>query len=246
MISGYCTKEDIDLEIQQIKSDLSQENSGDILQLFKTSSLRKLFLIALSVFVIQQLCGGIFIQYYNQTIFELTGASLSPEICAIIVGVAAFISSLIPPFIYDRFGRKTILITSCIGMTLTHIPLAAYIYLNDQKVDTSSYTFVPILTMALNILAYNIGAGPLPWLITAELFPQRVKISATSLIGSFNWIFSFLITYSFGFFMFTLGLAFSFLLFGIFCFLFAIYCYVAIPETKGKSLEELHIHLTKE
>lgn len=199
----------------------------------------------MSLFVIQELCGGIFIQYYNQPIFELTGASLSSELCAIIVGIANFMSSLIPPFIFDRFGRKQILVASCLGMFISHTPLGIYIYLSDQKMDTSSFTFVPILTMSLNILAYNVGAGPLPWLILAELFPQRVKISATSLIGSFNWILSFAMTCSFGILMYNLGPAFSFLLFGVFCLLFAIYCHLVIPETKGRTLEELHIDLAK-
>lgn len=212
--------------------------------MFKTANLRKLFFIAVSLFVIQELCGGIFIQYYNQPIFELTGASLSAEHCAIIVGIVNFISSLIPPFIFDRYGRKKILVASCLGMFITHIPMASYIYISDQNIDTSSFSFVPIITMALNILAYNIGAGPLPWLILAELFPQRVKISATSLVVSFNWILSFFMTYSFGIFMHSLGLAFSFLLFGGLCLIFAIYSLLVIPETKGKTLEELHIDLT--
>lgn len=176
----------------------------------------------------------------------MTGAALAPEICAIIVGSSAFLSSFITPFIIERFGRKKILVMSCLGMCATHIPLGLYIYLTDQGFDTSSFSFVPVLTLALNILAYCNGAGPVPWIIPAEIFPQRVKISATSLIATFNWFFSFLMTYSFGILMFKIGLAASFWFFGICCFVFAFYCQIVVPETKGKSLEELHIHLTKQ
>lgn len=216
-----------------------------MLQLFKSSSLTKLFFISVSLFIIQQLCGGIFIQYYSQSIFEMTGASLAPEICAMIVGATQFISSLITPFVLDKFGRKKMLVISCVGMFITHIPMGVYIYLKEHGIDTSLFSSVPLLTMALNIMAYNIGAGPLPWLMPAELFPQRVKISATSLIACCNWILSFLMTYSFGFFIYTVGLTVTFSFFSICCFVFAIYCYIVVPETKGKSLEELHIQLTK-
>lgn len=216
-----------------------------MLQLFKSSSLTKLFFISVSLFIIQQLCGGIFIQYYSQSIFEMTGASIAPEICAMIVGVTQFISSNITPFVIDRAGRKKLLVISCIGMSITHIPMGVYMYLTEHGTDTSSFASLPLFAMAINIMAYNIGAGPLPWLMPAELFPQRVKISATSLIACCNWILSFLMTYSYGFFIFTIGLTVTFSVFGICCFVFAIYCFILVPETKGKSLEELHIELTK-
>lgn len=244
-VIGVLTKADIELELEQMKSDLNQEEEGDMFQLFKSSSLTKLFFISVSLFVIQQLCGGIFIQYYSQSIFEMTGASFSAEICAMIVGATQLLSALITPFILDTFGRKKMLVTSCFGMFVTHTPLGVYIYLTEQGIDTSTFSFLPVIALALNIMAYNIGAGPLPWMIPAEVFPQRVKISATSLVASCNWILSFVMSYSYGFLIFNVGLTITFLLFGVFCFVFAFYCYIFVPETKGKTLEELHIDLTK-
>lgn len=245
IISGSNCDTDIDLELQQIKLDMNQNEAGDFLQLFKTPTLRKFLLISISMFLIQQLSGGTFIQYYSQSIFEMTGSHLPPDICAIAIGLTAFISSFIIPFAVERYGRKKLLIFSLLGMSATHLPLGIYIYFTDQGVDTSKFSFIPVLTLAVNIFTYSIGMGPVPWLLPAELFPQRVKISATSLSASVNWFFSFFMTYSFGFLMFNLGLATSFWLFGCFCFVFAIYTQIIVPETKGRDAEELQVKYGK-
>lgn len=234
----------ISFELRQIKMDVNIEKGGTIIQIFKTPSLRKLFYISFSLFVIQDLCGGIFIEYYSETIFTEMETPLAPDICAMIVGATSFLSCGTTPFIADKIGRKKILIMSCFGMSSSFIPLAVYIYLTDTGIDTSSYTFVPLLTLSLGIYSYNIGVGPLPWLILAELFPQSVKIAATSLVSSLNWLLSFCMAYSFAYFIFKLGLSITFFSFGISCFIFGVYCYFAIPETKGKTLEELHVDLT--
>lgn len=134
-------------------------------------------------------------------------------------------------------------------------------YLKERtEEDTSSYSFVPIIAVVAYIIVYCLGKyptfaclhfkknfnktflsgfGPLPWAVMGEMFPPNIKSLASTLTASFCWFLSFLLTLFFEDLKGAIGNDFTFWLFGIFCVVSVPFVFILLPETKGKSLQEI-------
>jgi MFS family permease len=180
----------------------------------------------------QQLAGMDAILTNLNSIFVATDAILSPNVCAYIVSLATIFSGSCAATVIQKLGRRPAWIISCVGQT-TGLFLA---FANEHwKVGG----VLPIVCFFVDVLSYDLGMGPIPWILTPELFPDEVRSIACSLTTGFNWLLSSVIMFVWPTMKDSLGMDWSFLFFGCCCIGAIFYGYFFMPETKDDDLGKL-------
>ncbi|CAG9836628.1 unnamed protein product [Diabrotica balteata] len=226
----------------QVEEDLKSKSSftGTFKTIFSSKPLKMALFLALALVSWQQLSGINVVLFYSQNIFTDAGVSIPPEICTIIIGIVQVLASGTTPLLVEKWGKRFLLMFSGIGMFISQGVLTYFFYLKDnQHKDVSSIGWVPILSLVVFIITYCLGFGPLPWAVMGELFPGNVKSVASTATASFCWILGFLLTNYFGAVAEVIGKSGSFGFFTICCLLSAIFTFKFLPETAGKSLNEI-------
>lgn len=118
-----------------------------------------------------------------------------------------------------------------------------YFALFQNSHDLSSLSWIPLLSFAVFIAIFSIGFGPIPWLMVGELFTKNVKSAASSAIAVCNWTLVFLVTKCFQDMVDFMGMSSSFATFGMISLIGTVFVSTMVPETKGRSVEEIQIEL---
>jgi MFS family permease len=201
--------------------------------------------IIFGLMIFQQLTGIDAVIYYTVDIFNSAGSSLSPSICTIIVGILQLISTYIASFLVDRAGRRILLIISELGMAMSLLILSLHFILKNNNVDIVWGGWIPLVAVNVFIVAFSIGFGPLPWLIMAELLSTKGKVWVSSMAVSLNWSFTFVVTKLYPIINRDLGPAITYGSFCFVCLLGTLFVVFFVPETRGKSREEIQIELIR-
>ncbi|PTQ35936.1 hypothetical protein MARPO_0067s0030 [Marchantia polymorpha] len=226
--------------------------------LYPTPAVRRMLIVALGVQFFQQSTGIDATVYYSPSVFNGAGiSSKSASIGATIsVGFSKTLFILVATIWLDKAGRRPLLLTSIIGMTVSLAVLAIgfqAIGIKDATDDVlpngvagaplsapQGSGFAPILAI-LAICSYvaffSVGMGPINWVLTSEIFPQRLRAQAMGLGIVVNRIASGAVALSFLSLVDAITLAGTFFLFAGMGFLGSVFIYVFVPETKGKTLE---------
>jgi SP family arabinose:H+ symporter-like MFS transporter len=208
----------------------SHEAGGD--QGFWRTGMRTPILIAILVAFFNQLSGINAILYFAPRIFELTG--LGPKAAllqSIGIGVTNLIFTFVGLWLIDRLGRRTLLYIGSFGY-IASLGLCSWAFF------TEHYSIVPACIFAF-IAAHAIGQGAVIWVLISEIFPDRSRAQGQSL-GSFtHWIFAALLTTFFPMFVTAFPAGYVFLFFCFMMVLQLVWVKLMVPETKGRSLEEI-------
>ena len=182
----------------------------------------------LSVF--QQIIGINAVLYFAPRIFESMGVD-NNMLFTVIMGVINISFTLVAVFTVEKLGRKPLLITGSLGMALGAFGVAL-----------SSVAQVPALVPVASIMVYSASFmfswGPICWVYIAELFPNTIRSQATAWAVAFQWIFNFVVSSTFVP-MYTRSPFFAYALYGIICLVAAVFVWRLVPETKGKTLEDM-------
>ncbi|XP_013165614.1 PREDICTED: facilitated trehalose transporter Tret1 [Papilio xuthus] len=231
----------IETELNQIAADVnaSMEKTATLADVFRGSNF-KAFYISCALVFFQQFSGINAVLFYMNTIFKAAGSDLDPSIATIIIGAVQVVASMITPLVVDRLGRRILLLVSTCGTAIGLALLGMYFLLNSQNSPVvSSIGFLPILSLVLFIVTYCWGLGPLPWAVMGELLPIEVKAVASPIATAFCWIMSFLVTRFFEPIAEAVGMYVAFWIFGVCCVCGFFFTLFLVPETKGKSLQEI-------
>ncbi|XP_037279782.2 facilitated trehalose transporter Tret1 [Rhipicephalus microplus] len=199
------------------------------------------FLCLLLVMFVQQSSMVTVIVVYTHDIFREAGTSMAPEDCSIVIGVVQVAVVAMATFLTDRVGRKILLIVSTFGTSMSLFLFGYSFYLKQHSPDAfaTSYTWLPIVSMGLLFVAFNIGMSHLPWVLLGEMLPLRVRGFATGFCTSFGFGYSFLLIKEFFRMQLLMGAAATYWLFGALLLVGCILFWSFIPETKQKTLEEI-------
>lgn len=216
-------------------------------RLFKLpkSPTGKAIIISVSLMIFRQSSGINVVTFYTVDIFEEAGSTLSPSLSAVVVGVAQVVATFMSSLLVERIGRRALLLLSDATMAVCHIVLAVYFYLKQTGVDVRAFGWLPLLCVTTFICAFSLGFGPLPWVMMAELVPNESKSWANGLVVSVCWILVFAITNLFGPTTGNLGQMIKFAIFGGVCILGTVVVACVVPETRGKTREEIQRELRK-
>ncbi|KAK4877064.1 hypothetical protein RN001_009570 [Aquatica leii] len=243
---------DVDAELQEIKANLEAEekNKRSFTEVIKTRSAKVAAIVCFSLMFFQQASGINAVIFYTGSIFKSAGSTLNPKVATIIVGVIQCIATFISSLIVDRLGRRILLLLSDFFMVLSGCVLGIFFSLKDRNlVDDDTITslgFLPVLALSVFIIVFSLGFGPIPWMISSELFPTEIKSIASSAAGTFNWFMAFLITKFYLNLQNAVGGDVTFYIFSAISLAGTIFTFFVVPETKGKSLEQIQKELNKE
>ena len=189
-------------------------NKGGIKELFSARNLRKGLIISVVLISLQQFSGINAVLSYMQTIFSATQSELSPEISSLVVAIIQVCVTLLTSVLVDRVGRKVLLLTSLTGSAISLIALATYFFLLDNHFNVSALSWLPVLSLVVFIISYNLGLASVPWAVIAEIFPPNVKSLALTLTTVVCFIGASIITLYFPSMVSFFGMASSFWIFG--------------------------------
>lgn len=202
-------------------------------------------LITLGLMLFQQLSGINAVIFYAGTIFKDAGGSIDENLSTTIIGVVNFVSTFIATAIIDRLGRKILLYVSSVSMITTLSALGGYFYVKEATdMDVSDYSWLPLTCLVVYVLGFSMGFGPVPWLMLGEILPSKIRGTAASVATGFNWMCVFIVTKTFHSIIATISMYGTWWLFAVVCTLGLLFVIFFVPETRGKSLEEIEKHLT--
>ena len=193
--------------------------------------------IMLSVF--QQAVGINAVLYYAPRIFDSMNMG-NPMVQTVIMGVVNIIFTLVAIFTVEKWGRKPLLIYGSIGMAV-----GAFGVMLSNIVEVAP--IVPVVSIMVYSASFMFSWGPICWVLISEIFPNTIRSAAVAIAVAFQWIFNFIVSSTFvpmynmslGSMGDKFGHMFAYGLYGIICVLAAIFVYKLVPETKGKSLEDM-------
>ena len=191
----------------------------------------------LSVF--QQAIGINAVLYFAPRIFESMGVS-NNMLFTVIMGIINISFTLVAVFTVEKLGRKPLLITGSLGMAVGALGVAL------SNVMTLP-TFIAPLSIMVYSACFMFSWGPICWVYISELFPNTIRSQATAIAVAFQWIFNFIVSSTFvpmynmklGAMGDSFGHFFAYALYGLVCIIAAIFVWRLVPETKGKTLEDM-------
>ncbi|XP_076137170.1 solute carrier family 2, facilitated glucose transporter member 3 isoform X2 [Alosa pseudoharengus] len=229
--------EDVSEDINEMKEEgrkMAMEKKVTIPELFRNRSYRQPIIIAIVLQLSQQLSGINAVFYYSTAIFE--GAGVSKPIYATIgAGVVNTVFTVVSLFLVDRAGRRTLHLIGLSGMAVSALLMTISLALIGT---TQSLSYLAIVAVFGFVASFEMGPGPIPWFITAELFEQGPRPAAIAVAGCSNWTSNFLVGLSFPKLRELCG-SYVFIIFVIFLIFFIIFTYFRVPETKGRTFEDI-------
>ncbi|CAL4073794.1 unnamed protein product [Meganyctiphanes norvegica] len=233
----------VDDEFKEMRQsvNLAMQNKIQLSDLLKPYYLKPMG-ISLMLMFYQQFSGINAIMFNLVTIFETTGSSMSTTLSSCLVALVQVVGTFSASLLMDRAGRKILLITSATLMAASLFSIGAFFYLLEYNESVAEkITFVPLLSLIVFIAAFSIGYGPVPFLMMGELFSPEVREVAGSIAIAANWTSSFIVTLMFQPMQAVIHNYGVYWVFGSICVTNLIFSILVVPETKGKTLDEISI-----
>ncbi len=220
-------------ELLEIEQTLKNQEEARYSELF-LPKIRPLLFIGIILAVFQQITGINTIMYYAPKIFANVGQSNDIALLqTIAIGATNVFFTLLAMSLIDRFGRKVLILFGSGGMMLMLMGLSALYFL---KLTSGVLVLVFIIGY---IACFSASLGPAVWVIVAELFPNRLRSKGMSIAVMSLWMACILVTITFPMMLERLSGGITFLIFALICLANLLYIWKYVPETKGKTLEEL-------
>jgi len=221
-------------EIQAIEESIrNEEDSGTFREVF-SPRMRPILIIGVFLCVFSQVTGINSIMYYAPVIFQSIGAGASSAVTqTAIIGGGNLVFTFLAISLIDRLGRKPLLIGGVTGMIVSLTSIAAAFFL--QKTEG----YIILFLILVYIASFSASVGAVTWVIVSEIFPNKLRSKAMSVSIVSLWLANFLLILVFPLMLSRLGGATAFLIFDVMCVILLVFTILRVPETRGKTLEEL-------
>lgn len=214
-----------------------KEQSG-FKSLFK-KPLSKILVVGVVIAVFQQWSGTNVIFNYAQEIFQSAGYSIGDVLFNIVVtGITNVIFTFVAIYTVERLGRRKLMLIGALGLAIVYLTLGTCYFMEIKG------SFI-VLLVVLAIACYAMTLGPVAWVLIAELFPSRVRAVAVATCTFALWVGSTTLTYTFPLMNNSLGSYGTFWIYAVICAVSFIYFFRVLPETKGKSIEDIEKEFSK-
>jgi sugar porter (SP) family MFS transporter len=227
-------------QLEDIRKTISNEEVNTVrFRDLLDSKVLKVLGIGIVLAVLQQWSGINVIFNYAEEIYRQAGYGISGILFNIIItGTINLVFTFIAIGTVDKIGRRTLMLIGCAGICTSHI-LSGIAYMAGLK-----GAFVLVFTL-LTIGCYAMSLAPVVWVLIAEIFPNRIRGTAMSVAVTALWIACFILTYTFPLLNSALGTAKTFWLYAAVCGAGFVFVLARVPETKGKSLEQIEHEFAK-
>lgn len=227
-------------ELNTLQTDMQRKQTQGGLSLLFSKPYRRVLTLGIIVAMFQQWCGTNVIFNYAQEIFQSAGYDVDNTFINIVVtGIANLVFTFVAIYTVDRLGRRALMLLGAGGLAGIYLILGTCYYFEVNGI------FMVVLVVAA-IACYAMTLGPVTWVLLSEIFPNKVRGVAVA-TGTFAlWVASFILTYTFPFLNKALGTAGTFWIYTAICAAGLVFFLFRMPETKGKSLEQLEKEMVNE
>tara|TARA_R110002049_G_scaffold267422_1_gene443784 strand:+ start:14237 stop:15646 length:1410 start_codon:yes stop_codon:yes gene_type:complete len=207
---------------------------------FKSPKIKPIIIIGIVLAVFQQWSGINIIFNYAEEIFTAAGYSVGDMLFNIIItGSVNLIFTFVAMRTVDSWGRRKLMLLGSIGLAVVYAILGGAYYFE--------FTGWPVLLLVISAIAiYAMSLAPITWVVLSEIFPNRLRGVAMSIATFSLWVASFILTFTFPILNDALGASGTFWVYSLICVAGFLFIKSKLPETKGKSLEEIELELIKE
>jgi SP family xylose:H+ symportor-like MFS transporter len=233
-----------DSEVAGIKAAISQEKGtwGEVF----SRKLRRPLVLGIALAVLQQVTGINVFMYFGATIFKTLSAKTGVDtglLQQIIINGAGVFFTLIAIATVDRWGRKPLMNIGTAGMGLSLVAMGV---MAQTLTDPAAASGWMLFFIILYIACFGLSVGPVTWVILSEIFPTAIRGRALGLATFFLWVADYAVTQTFpmmdakdSWFVARFNHAFPFYIYAVFCVVLLLVVLFLVPETKGRSLEEI-------
>ena len=203
-----------------------------------------ILLLGVILAVFQQWCGINVFFMYSGDVLGLAGYQITDILWNIVItGAVNVVFTVVAMATVDRVGRRKLMLFGSVGLAVIYVLLGACYYAMGHGQHIPGPVVLGLILLAIG--CYAMTLAPVVWVVIAEIFPNRIRGTAMSLVIAALWIACFVVVDGFPILYKRIGLAFTFWMFAGICILGFVYLFFRLPETKGKSLEELEHQLVK-
>jgi sugar porter (SP) family MFS transporter len=227
-------EDDVDGEIQEIK-DVAREEVP--LRELIGKGLRRVMVVGVALAIFQQIVGINTVIYYAPTILKMAGQQNTGALTqSLYIGLTNVVFTVVAILLLDKLGRRFLLLTGTVCLTIALVVLGAFFASPSLQ---SSVGWLALASLLFYIFGFAIGLGPVFWLMISEIFPLQMRGPAMAVCTMFNWGFNFLISYTFLSLTDVITKSGTFWLYAFFGVCAIVFFATMVPETKGKTLEEI-------
>ncbi|XP_014206545.1 facilitated trehalose transporter Tret1-like [Copidosoma floridanum] len=248
-INWYRAGHQVDEELAAVEKFVTANHSKsfmDKLSEFRSRPVRRATFQIIALFVFMQICGLNSVLFYMESI--LTKANFTfirPSLMVVYVNVCGMFASALSVPLIDRCGRKFLLLVSSTGVTCAMVGLMVYFWMMGSGSDVGEIQWLPGASMFCFIVSFCVGLLPVPSTVLSETFPAEIKCIAAGISGVTGAIVAFISSKTYQPMVDSIGEAFVFGIYGLCSVVVIPYTLLFVPETKGKSLQEIQDKLTK-
>ncbi|RLN01013.1 sugar transporter protein [Panicum miliaceum] len=241
VLRGFQT--DITAEVNEIKRSVASSRRRTTIRFadIKQKRYSVPLMIGIGLLVLQQLSGVNGILFYAASIFKAAGITNS-NLATFGLGVVQVIATGVTTWLSDKAGRRLLLIISTTGMTITLVVVSVSFFVKDNITAGSHlYSVMSMLSLAglvAFVISFNLGLGAIPWIIMSEILPVSIKSLAGSVATLANWLGAWAITMTASL-MLSWSNGGTFAIYAAVCTMALIFVCLWVPETKGRTLEEI-------
>jgi sugar porter (SP) family MFS transporter len=228
------------VEMNSIRETLHEDDNQKIsFSDFQSPKVKPILIIGIVLAIFQQWCGINIIFNYAEEIFTAAGYSVGDMLFNIVItGSVNLIFTFVAMRTVDSWGRRKLMLFGSIGLAFVYGVLGGAYYFE--------FTGWPVLLLVIIAIGiYAMSLAPITWVVLSEIFPNRLRGVAMSIATFSLWIASFILTFTFPILNNWLGASGTFWVYSLICVLGYLFMKNNLPETKGKSLEEIELELTK-
>lgn len=216
--------------------DKTEENSKLAFKDFFTKHARRAFFISFTSLALCFLSGSSMLIRYVTDVFTKTGSSMSPKNSSVLISITQIVTDFMVLNVIEHINRRTLYIWSSLLTTISFIVFGTHCLL---WIDRPEMNWMPPFCLTCIIYFSRMGLVPIPYILTTELFPKKIRQVCLALVVSIMWTILFILELIFPIFLEEFGLFICMIGLGSMCFLNLIFGILCIPETRGKSFDEI-------
>ena len=231
-------RDDVEDEADAIE-DVSRQEGGvrDLLQ----PAVRRMLVVGLGLAVFQQIVGINTVIYYAPTILSFAGAGTGGAIAqTVFIGITNVVFTIVALLLLDKLGRRVFLLIGTVGLVVGLALLGVFFAFSGVQ---NAAPWLALVALIIYIASFAVGLGPVFWLMISEIYPLRVRGPAMSVATVANWSANFVVSFTFLTLVGVITRAGTFWLYGVIAVGALAFFFFFVPETKGKSLEDIEREL---